>query len=244
VTLNRYSSRRVFWNRFCFRDDGELCRRDSAIENITSFMRIVESPQMAAKVARVEIIDHLSNTQNHYSINLEFCSLRTIARCQIDRLLRHYVSDYIVMSPREIFQKLIYFCRWKNEFNHKNIKWVMLVSGTLTATTFYGLFAPQSALESMFGSSFSGSLEYIIIRSWSALVGLIGVVLIYGSFSKKHRVFSICIAAFSKIIFVSLMLIYGQTFLSKAAPAIIMDCAVIVLGVIFLATVRAQRSAT
>ena len=32
-----------------------------------------------------------------------------------------------------------------------NAKWVMLVSGILTATMFYGLFAPQAALESMFG---------------------------------------------------------------------------------------------
>ena len=120
----------------------------------------------------------------------------------------------------------------------------MLVSGILTATTFYGLFAPQSLLESMFGASFNGSLESILIRSWSALVGMIGAVLIFGAFSEKHRVFSISIAAFSKIIFVSLMLIYGQAFLGKAAPAVVMDCAVIVLAVFFLITVHVQRSAT
>ena len=125
----------------------------------------------------------------------------------------------------------------------KNIKWVMLVSGVLTATMFYGLFAPQSALESMFGASFNGSLESIIIRSWSALVGLIGAVLIFGAFSEKHRVFAISIAAFSKIIFVSLILVYGQSFLGKTAPAIVMDCAVIVLAVFFLVAVRVQRSA-
>ena len=125
----------------------------------------------------------------------------------------------------------------------KNIKWVMLVSGVLTATMFYGLFAPQSALESMFGASFNGSLESIIIRSWSALVGLIGAVLIFGAFSEKHRVFAISIAAFSKIIFVSLILVYGQSFLGKTAPAIVMDCAVILLAVFFLVAVRVQRSA-
>ena len=119
----------------------------------------------------------------------------------------------------------------------------MLASGVLTATMFYGLFAPQSALESMFGVSFNGSLESIIIRSWSALVGLIGAVLIFGAFSEKHRVFSLSIAAFSKIIFVSLILVYGQTFLGKTAPAIVMNCAVIVLAVFFLVAVRVQRSA-
>ena len=63
------------------------------------------------------------------------------------------------------------------KFLIKNIKWVMLVSGSLTFTMFYGLFAPQAALESMFGASFNGALENIVIRSGSALVGLTGVIL-------------------------------------------------------------------
>jgi hypothetical protein len=149
------------------------------------------------------------------------------------------------MPQREFFKNLstLHLQKGKMNFIIKNIKWVMLVSGVLTATMFYGLFAPQSALESMFGASFNGSLESIIIRSWSALVGLIGAVLIFGAFSEKHRVFSISIAAFSKSIFVSLILVYGQTFLGKTAPAIVMDCAVIVLAVVFLVAVRVQRSA-
>ncbi|MGJ8669083.1 MAG: hypothetical protein ACSHXK_06305 [Oceanococcus sp.] len=125
----------------------------------------------------------------------------------------------------------------------KNIKWVMLVSGVLTATMFYGLFFPQASLESMFGVSFSGSLESIIIRSWSALVGLIGLILIFGALNEKFRVFSISIAALSKAIFVSLVLIYGQAFLSQAAPAIVMDCAVILLAGIYVLAVRIQGSA-
>lgn len=119
----------------------------------------------------------------------------------------------------------------------------MLVSGILTSTMFYGLVAPQAALESMFGASFNGTLESIVIRSWSALVGLIGVILIWGFFSEKNRVFSITIAAFSKVIFVSLVLFYGQEFLGKALPAIIFDCTVIVLAATYLIAVRMQRSA-
>jgi hypothetical protein len=125
----------------------------------------------------------------------------------------------------------------------KNIKWVMLVSGVLTATTFYGLFAPQAAVESMFGASFGGPLETLIIRSWSSLVGLIGLVLIFGAFSERNRVFCISIAALSKAIFVSLVLIYGQVFLSTAAPAIILDCLVIVLTLSFLVSVHVRRTA-
>jgi hypothetical protein len=123
----------------------------------------------------------------------------------------------------------------------KNIKWVMLISGGLTFTMFYGLFAPQAALESMFGASFNGTLENIVIRSWSALVGLIGAILIYGFFSQKNRVFSISVAAFSKVVFVSLVLLYGQEFLEKAAPAIAMDCVVIVLSGVYLFAARMQR---
>jgi hypothetical protein len=124
----------------------------------------------------------------------------------------------------------------------KNIKWVMLVSGVLTFTMFYGLFAPQAALESMFGVSFNGTLENIVIRSWSALMGLIGVILIYGFFSQKNRVFSISVAAFSKLVFVSLVLLYGQEFPGKAASSITMDCIVIFLSGVYLIAVRTQRS--
>ena len=123
----------------------------------------------------------------------------------------------------------------------KNIKWVMLISGGLTFTMFYGLFAPQAALESMFGASFNGTLENIVIRSWSALVGLIGAILIYGFFSQKNRVFSIAVAALSKVVFVSLVLLYGQEFLGKAAPAIAMDCVVIILSGAYLFAVHMQR---
>lgn len=117
----------------------------------------------------------------------------------------------------------------------------MMISGVLTATTFYGLFAPQAAIESMFGTSFGGSLETLIVRSWSSLVGIIGLILIYGAFNEGHRVFCISIAALSKVVFVSLVLIYGQAFLATAAPAIVMDCLVILLALAFLVSVRVQR---
>lgn len=129
------------------------------------------------------------------------------------------------------------------EFIKRNFKWVMLVSGLLTATMFYGLVAPQAALESMFGASFDGGLQSIIVRSWSALVGLIGIVLIYGALVEKHRVFSAAVGALSKAIFVSLVAIYGQEFLGQAAPVIIMDSVVVLATLIFFVAVRVQRSA-
>ena len=128
------------------------------------------------------------------------------------------------------------------DFIIKNIKWVMLVSGVLTFTMFYGLFAPQAALESMFGVSFNGTLESIIVRSWCGLVGLVGAILIYGALNHKSRVFSISVAAVSKVIFVSLVIIYGQEFLGKAGPAIAMDCIMIALTALYLVALRVKQS--
>ena len=128
------------------------------------------------------------------------------------------------------------------DFIIKNVKWVMLVSGALTFTMFYGLFAPQAALESMFGVSFSGTLETIVVRSWCALVGLMGAILIYGALDEKSRVFFISVATVSKVIFVSLVMFYGQEFLGEVGPAIAMDCVTIALAVLFLVAVRSKRS--
>ena len=128
-------------------------------------------------------------------------------------------------------------------FVTKNIKWVMLISGALTSTMFYGLFAPEAALESMFGKSFNGTLESMVVRSWSALVGLMGVVLLYGAYSEKNRGFAIAIAPLSKAVFVSLIPLYGTEYLAKAAQAIAMDCMVVVVGVVYLAAVALKPSA-
>lgn len=129
------------------------------------------------------------------------------------------------------------------DFVIKNIKWVMLVSGVLTCTMFYGLFAPGAALELMFGASFGGTLESIVTRSWSALVGLIGVVLIYGAFSERNRVFAISIASISKVIFIALVLLYGREYWGKAGLAIAMDCITVFCAAVFLIVTFRGRSA-
>lgn len=127
------------------------------------------------------------------------------------------------------------------DFILRNFKWLMLFSGVLTSTMFYGLFAPQAALSSMFGSSFQGELESVIIRSWSALVGLIGVMLIYGAFNERCRVFAASIAALSKLIFVSLLFIYGQAFINKVALAIVLDLLVLSCTLMFLVALKLKR---
>lgn len=125
----------------------------------------------------------------------------------------------------------------------RHFRWLMLVSGVLTATMFYGLFAPQETLQSMFGASFDGQLQSLVIRSWSALVGLMGVLLIYGALNARHRTLCAVIAALSKAVFVSLLIVHGQAYLAKAAAAVVLDVLVIVFTLFYLLSARRQAVA-
>lgn len=125
----------------------------------------------------------------------------------------------------------------------RHFRWLMLVSGVLTATMFYGLFAPQETLQSMFAASFDGQLQSLVIRSWSALVGLMGVLLIYGALNARHRTLCAVIAALSKAVFVSLLIVHGQAYLAKAAAAVVLDVLVIVFTLFYLLSARRQAVA-
>jgi len=116
-----------------------------------------------------------------------------------------------------------------------NFKWVMLLSGLLTCTMFIGLISPQSLTMSNFGTSMEGPLAEIIVRNWSALIGLMGLMLIYGAFVPAVRRYSLVIAGTSKIVFIALVLLWGKSFLSfGAGTAIIADSFMIVLYAAYL----------
>ena len=59
-----------------------------------------------------------------------------------------------------------------------HIKWIMLVSGVLTCTMFYAFVAPQAALTSTFGAALEGPVANVVVRNWSALITLVGAMLI------------------------------------------------------------------
>jgi len=122
-----------------------------------------------------------------------------------------------------------------------NTKWLMLISGVLTATMFYGVFSPQFILESMFGAVFEGDLENIVIRSWSALIGLIGLMLVYGFFKEKYRAFTLFIAAFSKLVFIALVFMYGQVYLATVMSAIIMDSVVVLVSLSYFVALKYSK---
>jgi len=113
----------------------------------------------------------------------------------------------------------------------------MLVSGLLTCTMLVGLFAPAFSLQSNFGETIQSPVADVIVRNWAALIGLMGVMLIYGAFVESVRRFALVIAGISKAVFIALVLVYGRQFMSfGAGTAVVADSIMIVLYVLYLLT--------
>lgn len=125
------------------------------------------------------------------------------------------------------------------------IKWIMLVTGLLTASMFQYAIAPQAALTADFGHSLEGPLAELIVRNWGVLVGLVGLMLIYGAFVPPARRLALSVAALSKAAFVLLVLTVGSGYLGQRIRfAVMIDSLEVLLFVAYLLTmghaVRAQ----
>ncbi len=111
----------------------------------------------------------------------------------------------------------------------------MLIAGLLTCSMFYAALAPQASLESNFGQSLQGPVAEIVVRNWGALIGLSGVMLIYGAFVASVRSFVLVITGLGKAIFIGLVLTFGRDFLGfGAGVAVVADSIMIVLFAVFL----------
>jgi hypothetical protein len=97
------------------------------------------------------------------------------------------------------------------------MKWVMLLSGALTCTMVYATVAPQAALRSTFGETLEGPPAEIVVRNWGALIALVGAMLIYGAFNPRSRPLILTVAGVSKLIFITLILVYGRQYLGQQA---------------------------
>jgi hypothetical protein len=121
-----------------------------------------------------------------------------------------------------------------------NIRWVMILSGVLTFTMVHAAVAPQAALSSMFGETLQGPLADIIVRSWGALIAIVGAMLIYGAFHPASRPLVLTVAAVSKAIFIGLVLSEGTRYLGhQAVVAVAVDSVMVVLFVWYLLAARA-----
>jgi hypothetical protein len=118
----------------------------------------------------------------------------------------------------------------------KQIKWIMLMSGLLTCTMLEAVFTPEAAVAKLFGESLQGPLVHMVIRSWGALITLIGLMLVYAAFNSQYRRFAAVVAACSKLMFVSLVLSVGNPYLGHAAWVIGFDAAVAIVLLVYVLT--------
>jgi hypothetical protein len=110
------------------------------------------------------------------------------------------------------------------------IRPVMIVSGLLTATMFTAAFAPAQAMVSNFGEPLSGPASAIVVRSWGTLIGLVGLMLLYGAFVPATRTLVLIVAAASKAIFVGLVLSHGSRYLGyQIGVAVVADSVMVLL---------------
>jgi hypothetical protein len=121
----------------------------------------------------------------------------------------------------------------------RNIRWIMIVSGVLTTTMFKAALVPDAALRSTFGESLSGPpLAEIVVRNWGALIGLIGGMLIYGAFNPPVRPLVLVVAGISKVVFIGLVLTFGQDYLAQVGIAVAVDSVMILLFAWYLVAAR------
>ncbi|MBX7185079.1 MAG: hypothetical protein K1Y01_08035 [Vicinamibacteria bacterium] len=116
-----------------------------------------------------------------------------------------------------------------------NIKWIMLVSGTLTFTMIYAAIDPEGALRSNFGETLSGPLALLLTRNWGALIALVGAMLVYGAFDAGSRRLALSVAGLSKTVFILLVLSNGNRFLAhQAGVAVVVDSLMVLVFLAYL----------
>ena len=119
------------------------------------------------------------------------------------------------------------------------MRWIMLVSGLLTATMVQAAITPDAALQSNFGETVSGPLAYLVVRNWGVLIALVGGMLIYGAFNPLQRSLVLIVAGASKVIFIALVLSEGTRYVShQAGVAIAIDSLMVVLFGWYLVAAR------
>ena len=126
------------------------------------------------------------------------------------------------------------------------IKWIMLVAGILTASMFYTALAPNSSLLHSFHQNLEagGALAELIVRNWGFLVGLIGLMLIYGAFVPPARRLVLSVATISKIWFVGLLLTVGREYLDHPIhAALVVDSLEVLLFLAYLLMTGRQAHA-
>lgn len=120
---------------------------------------------------------------------------------------------------------------------------IMLVAGLLTLTMLYPVFAPEAAMQSMFGETLSGAALAVVVPNWGILIGLMGALLIYGALHRPSRKLALVVAGASKVAFIALILLQGDRYLGGLGTAVIVDSIMIVLFAVYLIFGRPTKPA-
>lgn len=104
-----------------------------------------------------------------------------------------------------------------------HIKGLMLLAGALTSTMLLAAIAPHMALQATFGDTVQGPLAELVVRSWGALVALVGGMLVYGAYHPAQRPLVLVVAGVSKLVFVGLILAQGSRYLGSAGLTVVVD---------------------
>jgi hypothetical protein len=119
-----------------------------------------------------------------------------------------------------------------------HMRGIMIVAGALTMTMIYAAISPFAALQSTFGETLNGPLADLVVRSWGALIALVGAMLIYGAFHPAVRPLVLTVAAVSKAVFIALVLFNGRRFLGAAGVPLVLDSAMVVVFAAYIAATR------
>jgi hypothetical protein len=107
---------------------------------------------------------------------------------------------------------------------------------------FLGLFSPETSLQMNFGEPLLTGPESVVVRGWSALIGIMGIMLIIGAFKTSLRSFTLIIVGVSKVVFVALILLFGSQYLSFGiGNAIIVDLVMILLFILYLINSNSKK---
>ncbi|MDA0897104.1 MAG: hypothetical protein O3B02_07700 [Proteobacteria bacterium] len=107
----------------------------------------------------------------------------------------------------------------------------MLVTGVMTALVGLGLLAPAQVQQAMFGAPSDNPLALLLTRGWSGLVGLMGILLIIGARRPALRTFCLNVSGGSKAMFIGVILIWGQAYVSTLAGALFIDALVVLVAI-------------
>ena len=107
---------------------------------------------------------------------------------------------------------------------------ILLVTGCLNLLMIAALLSPHQAMEAMFGvtGELNPAME-IMVRSWGALVVMLGVLLLAAAFYSALVITALLFAGSSKLVFVLLCLLLGQEYLDHLQITLVIDVVTIVI---------------